>query len=252
MKIRSLVPASGAVVMMAAAGWILPHASAQPMWDTVKVTLPYAVTVGEKTVPPGDYMIKQLESPGDSPVLLIYNGTGMRFQTSALSIKAEDLDPRSKSEVTLHHIGDNYYLDKVWVAGKNYGYQIPLPKNVREREAEASAVSVAAQTNNSSATTTDTTTTTTADNATPPAAPAEPPAPPQPAPVAEPQPQPQPATDIQPPAPPAPVNDNSADRAVQPSDNTPAPSMPRDLGRLARHVVEWRNSLRRRMDAATS
>src|SRR5580698_2165938 len=107
MKIRSLVPAAATFVALGAVGWILPHASAQPMWDMVKVTLPYTVTLGEKTLPPGDYTIKQLEGPGDSPVLLVYNGSGMRFQTSALTIKAEDVNTPAKTEVTLHHIGDN-------------------------------------------------------------------------------------------------------------------------------------------------
>lgn len=235
MKIRSLVPAAATFVAFGAAGWILPHASAQPMWDIVKVSLPYSVTIGEKTLPPGDYMIKQLEGPGDSPVLLIYNGTGLKLQTSALTIKAEDVNTPAKTEVTLHHIGDNYYINKVWVAGKNYGYQIPLPKNVREREAEASAVSVAAQT---STTTTDTTASSTTDNSTtatastdtttpPPPPPVEQPiATPQPAPT--PEPQPQATTDTPQATPTTPANDdNSANRAVQPSDNSDnSPNMP--------------------------
>ena len=50
------------------------------MWDTVKVTLPYTITLGDKTLPPGDYTIKQLPTAGgDSPVLQFFNGKDMKF-----------------------------------------------------------------------------------------------------------------------------------------------------------------------------
>ena len=31
----------------------------------------------------------------------------------------------------LHHIGDKYYFDKIWMEGKNYGYEFVLPDRVR-------------------------------------------------------------------------------------------------------------------------
>jgi hypothetical protein len=235
MTIRSFVPAAAAFLVLGAAGWVLPHAVAQTMWDVVKVTLPNAVTIGDKTVPPGDYTIKQLETAsGDSPILLIYNGKGMRFQTSALTIHAVDPNTPQKTTVTLHQIGDNYYLDKVWVAGKNYGYQLPLPKNAKEREAEAAIVSVPAQVSTTTDTTTTDTTTTTATNTDdvtpppPPPPPAEDPAASTPPAQPTPAPEPQASTDVQQPTPaptPAPTvsDDNSANREATP-DNTP--SMP--------------------------
>jgi len=108
------------------------------MFDVVKVNLPYALTVGATTIQPGDYMIKELPSQDESRVLLIYGDNGMKFETSAMTIPAytPSLD---KSEMTLHHIGNNYYLDKVWVQGKNYGYEFPLPSNLKEREKEQTA-----------------------------------------------------------------------------------------------------------------
>jgi hypothetical protein len=228
MTIRNFVPVAAAFVVLGAAGLVMPHAFAQPMWDQVKVKLPYSVTLGEKTIPPGDYLIKQLESAdGDSPVLLIYGKNGMKFQTSALTIHAVDVNTPQKTDVTLQHIGDNYYLDKVWIAGKNYGYEIPLPKNVKERATEAAAVSVPSEPSASSDTTSTTTTTTTSDtsstvdNSTPTQAPAAEPGPPTPPPA--PEPQPQATTDNTPqpqPAPPAVSDEGSANREKQP-DNTP-------------------------------
>jgi hypothetical protein len=109
------------------------------MYDVVKVNLPYVVVVGEKTIQPGDYMIKELPSQSKTGVLTFYGDNGMKFETSAMTIPTYDPQTLEKSEVTLHHIGNDYYFDKMWVQGKNYGYEIPLPRAVKEREKEESA-----------------------------------------------------------------------------------------------------------------
>jgi hypothetical protein len=38
--------------------------------------------------------------------------------------------------VVLHHYGDDYYFDKIWIQGKNYGYEFPLPNAVKSRMRE--------------------------------------------------------------------------------------------------------------------
>ena len=237
MKIRSLLPATAAVITLAATGWILPNALAQRMWDMVKVNLPHSVIVGDKTLPPGEYTIQQLEGANDAPVLLIYNGNGMKFQTSALTIAALDPNTPQHSSVTLHHIGDNYYIDKIWVQGKNYGYQIPVPKRVEEQLTEATVETVPAQA--TTTTTSSEASTTTTANSTTETTPAEPPvqepaAAPTPTPTPVPEPQPQTSTDPQQATTPTtPVDDNSANREAQPTDNTTPPMPSTSAGWLA-------------------
>ncbi len=43
-----------------------------PLYDKVMVNLPYTVTIGDHTLQPGDYVIKQMPSADNSRVLLIY------------------------------------------------------------------------------------------------------------------------------------------------------------------------------------
>jgi hypothetical protein len=152
MKIRTIVLAA-ASLGLGPATCMLPQASAQPLWDVVHVSLPYTVTVGHKTLSPGDYTIQQLHSADNSPVLLIYGNNGMKFETSAMTIKALDLNTPEDTSVILHHVGDDYYFDKIWIQGKNYGYEFPLPSRLKSREKEMAAVNVKA-----SATTTNTAT----------------------------------------------------------------------------------------------
>lgn len=169
MKIEALKKAAATLALGLAAWCTMSTVNAQPMFDRVHVNLPYTVTIGERTLQPGDYIIQQLPSTtGDSRVLLIYSNNGMNFETSAMSIPALDPNTARSTKVILHHYGSDYYVDKIWIQGKDYGYEFPLPDRVKSREKERSeAVSVAA--NYSTAQTTDTsTTTTTASETTPP------------------------------------------------------------------------------------
>jgi len=118
------------------------------MYDRVNVNLPYSVTIGERTLQPGDYVIQQLrDNGGGSRVLLIYSDNGMKFETSAMTIPAlqgTSVTPES-TKVVLHHFGNDYYFDKVWIQGKDYGYEFPLPDAVKSRNNERTApISVAA------------------------------------------------------------------------------------------------------------
>jgi hypothetical protein len=172
MNIRTFAIAAGALALGLAA-WITPGNAQGPLWDVVKVTLPYSVTVGDRTLQPGDYTIQQLRDPGGaSRVLLIYSDNGMKFETSAMTIPALDQNTARDTRVVLHHFGNDYYFDKVWIQGKDYGYEFPLPNSVKSREKErmepvsvaASYSTMPAQTNSNettaqSATTTQQTTT---------------------------------------------------------------------------------------------
>jgi hypothetical protein len=160
MKNRSFTFAASALVLGLAT--LVPSSmQAQPLWDRVDVNLPYSVQIGDKTLQPGNYVIQQLDSAGGgSTVLLIYSDKGMKFQTSALTIPALQNRTQPDTRVMLHHIGSDYYFDKVWIQGKDYGYEFPLPNSVKQREKEAmQPVSVAANASSVPATTVAATTT---------------------------------------------------------------------------------------------
>jgi hypothetical protein len=135
MKLVRLLTIAGSL----AAGLTLAvHANAQgPMYDKVIVDLPYAVTVNNTTLQPGHYVIRQFNSStGDSRILQIFTNGGMKLETTALTIPTLDPNTPEKTRVILHHYGNDYYFDKVWVQGKNYGYEFPLPAAVKARQNE--------------------------------------------------------------------------------------------------------------------
>jgi hypothetical protein len=145
MKIGTFGIAAGALALGLAA-WITPVSAQGPLWDVVKVNMPYTITIGQKVLQPGDYTIQQMHDlGGGSRVLLIYSDNGMKFETSAMTIPVLDPNTARDTKVVLHHFGPDYYFDKIWIQGKDYGYEFPLPNSVKERQREAmEPVSVAA------------------------------------------------------------------------------------------------------------
>ena len=150
MKTRSLTAAAG-VMGMALAAWTVAPARAQI--DTqVKVHMPYTAQVGDKTLPPGDYTIREEDRTTNNNVLLIYGDNGMKFETSAMTIPAEKLNTPEHTRVILGQLGNQYYFRKLWVAGANYGFEFPLPDNIKSREKEMTEVAVNSQPSNQSQT----------------------------------------------------------------------------------------------------
>jgi len=159
MKTRSYLNLAGALTL-GIAMMSTPRVQAQPLDDRVTVDMPYTTTVGHKTLQPGKYIIQRLSSQsGGGRVLLFYSNDGMKFETSSMTIPALDINTARDTKVVLTRVGDDYYYNKIWVQGKQYGYEFPLPKAVRLRQKELMAqVVVPASTSNSSSTITSTTT----------------------------------------------------------------------------------------------
>lgn len=83
-----------------------------PLYDKVIVDLPYSVTLNDKTLPPGHYVIRQFESPsGSSRILQVYSENGMKLEGAAQTIPALDNNTPDKTSVVLHHFGQDYYFD---------------------------------------------------------------------------------------------------------------------------------------------
>jgi LPXTG-motif cell wall-anchored protein len=146
MKLKSFATTAGAAAL-ALSMWLTPGAvQGQPMYDRIHVNLPYKIMLGEKTLEPGDYTIQQLPSTGGaSRVLLFYTDNGMKFETSAMTIPALDINTARDTKVVLNHAGNEYYINKIWVQGKDYGYELPVPSGLKGREKEMTETAVAAQ-----------------------------------------------------------------------------------------------------------
>ncbi|HLK49466.1 MAG TPA: hypothetical protein VKT49_15095 [Bryobacteraceae bacterium] len=144
MTVRTLMIATSSLLAGLSIG-LTPARAQGPLYDQVQVNIPYVVTLGDTTLQPGQYTIRELQSTDKQRVLLIYSDNGVKHEATVMTIPAYDNRTQDDTKVVLHHYGPDYYFDKVWIAGKNYGYEFPVPQNVKERQREREGpVSVAA------------------------------------------------------------------------------------------------------------
>jgi hypothetical protein len=135
MRIGTYFTAASALALGLAA-WTPGYAQG-PLWDTVHVNLPHSVTVGDHTLQPGEYTIQEMRDAGGAQrILTFYSTDGNKFETSAITIPALDQSTPQETKVVLHRSGPDYYVEKIWIQGKDYGYEFPVPASIRERERE--------------------------------------------------------------------------------------------------------------------
>ena len=172
MKVRHSVAIAFAAIMVSATsrGQTAPY-------DRVMVDFQTNVNVNGKVIPPGHYEITELGSAGQGArILFVASNSGTTFEVSGATIAILQNEPPAQTKVILQRIGQNYYLNKVWINGKDYGYEFPLPAEARKlMEERAEPLTL------------------TATYRPQPVAQAEAPPPPQPAPAPAPPPEPAPA-----------------------------------------------------------
>jgi hypothetical protein len=142
MRIKMLI----ALLVVGIVAVFTPVFSQGPMYDRIIVTLPYPVTLNKTLLEPGEYIIQQMTSPANNRVLHIFRDGGMKLETTVMTIPALDNKTPSDTKVVLHHFGNEYFFDKIWVQGKDYGYEFVLPDDVKSRIKErAESYTVAAR-----------------------------------------------------------------------------------------------------------
>jgi len=178
-----------------------------PLFDRVTVDFSQEVRVNDKTIPAGHYEIRQLRNLGGGARILFVSNQGGEFEASGATIPILQNETPAETRVILEHIGQNYYLNKIWITGKDYGYEFPLPaeaKALMRERAEPLTLTGVYRTPQPAV----------AAAPPPPApepAPAPAPAPPPPPPAPEPQPAPPPAPAPEPAPPPPPELPPTAD-----------------------------------------
>ena len=118
MNPRNLFFVVASVIVMGASFTLM----SQGLTDGVKVTLPYAVTVGDVVLDPGEYEIRRPSQTNDQ-ILRFFSNDKLRYQTVVQTIPAAEEKAPEQTRVLLHHIGDTYYFDKIWLYNQKGGWE---------------------------------------------------------------------------------------------------------------------------------
>jgi hypothetical protein len=95
----------------------------------LRVNLPYAAQAGGATLPAGEYVVRDVKDDGGVSILEFLSADNH----TAVVVMAERIPlatPVSKTELVLHQAGEKYVMDKIWLDGRDYGYEL-LSGNAR-------------------------------------------------------------------------------------------------------------------------
>lgn len=117
-----------------------------PITDRLSVTLPNTTWVGSQSLAPGTYTIKQLPTASNPRLLEFSSENGTKLETAITAIAAIGQNTRHDTSVILEQKGGQYHLKHIWIAGKTYGYELPVDESRQQAsDTKAETVTLAAE-----------------------------------------------------------------------------------------------------------
>jgi len=82
------------------------------------------------TLPAGEVTISDIADHGSSSVLVIRAASGESVEALAGRIDVPNNARSNEARVVFRHTGDKYQMEKIWMLGRDYGYEIaPTPEH---------------------------------------------------------------------------------------------------------------------------
>jgi hypothetical protein len=107
---------------------LMGTASAQTV-SAIKVTLPYAASVGSVMLPAGEYTIRDLQDDGAASVLQIVADDGKGVVAMAMEVVAPKQQHASgEARVVMRQTEAGYQIQTIWLAGREIGYEFVRTK----------------------------------------------------------------------------------------------------------------------------
>jgi hypothetical protein len=134
-----------AVVSIVLLGIALGKSARADEWDKKTIlTISETFQVPNKVLPPGQYVMKLLDSPSDRHIVQIFSGDGMHLETTILAIPNYRLQPTGKTVVSFWETppGQPKALRAWFYPGDNFGQEFAYPKSAAVQIAAVSYTSV--------------------------------------------------------------------------------------------------------------
>lgn len=96
--------------------------------EPILANIPFAFTVGNMTLPAGEYRVEKLQD--SSPALLIQRtdrGASMIVITFAVEVHA----PQAQTKLIFYRYGKQCFLSQVWTAGNARGRELPNSRKAK-------------------------------------------------------------------------------------------------------------------------
>ena len=114
---------AGALVLLCAA--FVPATGQGPAGDEIRVTFDRETQVGSEMLPAGDYTVRQVTSASNPRILAFRTDHGTKLEGTVAAIPVMRNTPPPDTRVVIDDEGGAPRLTRIWVQGKNYGYEFP-------------------------------------------------------------------------------------------------------------------------------
>jgi len=122
------------IALLVLVGSMAVAAQAQTVGRTQLIAnIPFQFNVGTKTLPAGEYSVRQV-NPDSGGALLLSSRDGnasVMIQVDSVIGKAQET-----AKLTFHRYGNKYFFAQAWIDGDNTGMQAPKSKAERAAESE--------------------------------------------------------------------------------------------------------------------
>jgi len=122
------------IALLVLVGSMAVAAQAQTVGRTQLIAnIPFQFNVGTKTLPAGEYSVRQV-NPDSGGALLLSSKDGnasAMIQVGSVIGKAQE-----SAKLTFHRYGNKYFFAQAWIDGDNTGMQAPKSKAERAAESE--------------------------------------------------------------------------------------------------------------------
>lgn len=91
----------------------------------LRINVPFAFNVANKTLPAGEYRVSIVNPSSDRSVLRFTSASGESTMVRTIDVQGW---AAAKGKLSFHHYGDSYFLAQVWMAGEATGLATPTSK----------------------------------------------------------------------------------------------------------------------------
>jgi LPXTG-motif cell wall-anchored protein len=138
MNRHSLIPSRTALTIfcgMALAASVVTTAARADEWNKKTVlTVNDTIQVTDTVLPPGQYVLKLLDSQSDRHIVQIFNSDQTHIINTVLAVPAQRLRPTGNTEFTFWETppGSARALRMWYYPGDNFGQEFPYPKHLQQ------------------------------------------------------------------------------------------------------------------------
>jgi hypothetical protein len=110
------------IALMVLVGSLTASAKAQSLWRVKLVAnIPFEFSAGDRTMPPGEYIVRCINPDSDQAILQIRSKdgrNGVLLQMTKTRHKASET-----ATLVFHRYGDHYFFAQAWTPGERDGFK---------------------------------------------------------------------------------------------------------------------------------